>query len=149
MAELKISAQQEAKVIQHRLKFLLKSKGHLGDKPAEAAAQRTGVHLTRQCVDPFCSGSAADDRKAPSSAPLRCKTTVHEKASCKPLQDCALMLLEGGAVCRCAADAACARSAWRKTTTCERRGEASYYLPRAGYSFWHTRSWAGGNAVPM
>lgn len=43
MAELRCAAQQEMKIIQHRLQFLLDSKGYAGVQAAEAVAQRTGM----------------------------------------------------------------------------------------------------------
>lgn len=42
MVELQCAVKQEAKIIQHRLKFLLESKGHAGGQATEVAAQRTG-----------------------------------------------------------------------------------------------------------
>ena len=44
MAELQCAAQQEAKIIQHRLQYLLESKGHAaGRQSPGAAVQRTGA----------------------------------------------------------------------------------------------------------
>lgn len=78
MAELQCAAQQEAKIIQHRLKFLLESKG-AGIQATDTAAQRTGMlalAISQQAVvGTHCSRCIA-------TLLLRYHQTVGSKIAC-------------------------------------------------------------------